>query len=88
MIKFFLVCKNIETARKFIIPSCFNTIALFCQDKARFLITVYFAFTANLNSVRLNQVTNYFLRRLLANARIVGCLCMAHLTTTQALTLY
>jgi len=35
---------------KFIIANYFNTITLFCQDKARFLITVYFAFTAQLKS--------------------------------------
>ena len=58
----------------FIIPNSFNTISLFGQDPDRFLITVYFPFTANLNSVRLNTVTNCFLRTLLANARIVGCL--------------
>jgi hypothetical protein len=58
----------------FIIPNSYNTITLFCQGQARFLITVYFAFRANLTSVRLNTVTNCFLRRLLANARIVGCL--------------
>ena len=50
----------------FIIPNSYNTITLFCQGQARFLITVYFAFTAHLNSVRLNTVTNCFLRRLLA----------------------
>ena len=49
MIKCFLVCKNIETARKFIIVNYFNTITLLGQYQARLLITVYFAFSVKFN---------------------------------------